>query len=161
MLPQPLNGVRCVSRWHGCIKMGMDGYPGDYQSICEACEVSSLTINNVRKNYLESDLNRAILRKKPERVYERRLYGEGEAHLIALTCSKPPDGYERWSIRLLQDRLIRAEIVEFPHPFTYLVHFGWQPWISKKDQVEGVGLRIIFCIEFFDHHPCSQARDDA
>lgn len=84
----------------------------DYQAICEAYEVSALTVYNVRKNYTEGGLNRAILRKKPERVYERRLDGEGEAHLIALTGSKPPDGYERWSLRLLQDRLIRAEIVE-------------------------------------------------
>jgi hypothetical protein len=83
----------------------------DYQAICEAYEVSALTVYNVRKNYIEGGLNRAILRKKPERVYERRLDGEGEAHLIALACSKPPDGYERWSLRLLQDRIIRAEIV--------------------------------------------------
>ena len=66
----------------------------------------------MRKNYVEGGLNRAILRKKPERVYERRLDGEGEAHLIAMACSEPPDGYERWSLRLLQDRMIRLEIVE-------------------------------------------------
>lgn len=83
-----------------------------YQAICEAYEVSSLTVYNVRKNYTEGGLNRAILRKKPERVYERRLDGEGEAHLIALACSEPPDGYERWSLRLLQDRIVRLEIVE-------------------------------------------------
>ena len=83
-----------------------------YQTICEAYEVSSLTVYNVRKNYIEGGLNRAILRKKPDRVYPRRLDGEGEAQLIALACSEPPDGYERWSLRLLQDRLIRLEIVE-------------------------------------------------
>lgn len=83
-----------------------------YQAICEAYEVSSLTVYNVRKNYIEGGLKRAILRKKPERVYERRLDGEGEAHLIALACSEPPDGYERWSLRMLQDEMIRLEIVE-------------------------------------------------
>lgn len=67
---------------------------------------------NVRKKYIEGGLERAILRKKPDRVYERRLDGEGEAHLIALACSKPPDGYERWSLRLLKDRIIRLEIVD-------------------------------------------------
>ena len=84
----------------------------NYQAICEAFEVSSLTVYNVRKNYNEGGLNRAILRKKPERVYKRRLDGEGEAHLIALACSEPPEGYELWSLRLLQDRLIRLEIVD-------------------------------------------------
>jgi len=74
--------------------------------------VSSPTVYNVRKNYVAGGLKRAILRKKPERVYERRLDGEGEAHLIAMACSEAPDGYERWSLRLLQDRMIRLEIVE-------------------------------------------------
>ena len=45
-------------------------------------------------------------------MYERRLDGEGEAHLIALACGEPPDGHERWSLRLLKDRIIRLEIVE-------------------------------------------------
>jgi hypothetical protein len=63
-----------------------------YQAICEAYDVSSLTVYNVRKKYDEGGLERAILRKKPERVYERRLDGEGEAHL--------------------KDRIIRLEIVE-------------------------------------------------
>ena len=84
----------------------------DYQAICDAYEVSSLTVYNVRKNYTEGGLERAILRKKPERVYKRRLDGEGEAHLIAMACSEPPEGYESWSLRLLKDRMIRLEIVE-------------------------------------------------
>lgn len=98
------------------ILLKSDSNPGrpnwKYQAICDAYEVSSLTVYNVRKNYVEGGLKRAILRKKPERVYERRLDGEGEAHLIALACSDPPDGYERWSLRLLQDRLVRLDIVD-------------------------------------------------
>jgi hypothetical protein len=91
---------------------GPDGPAWDYETICEAYEVSSQTVYNVRKNYVEGGLKRAILRKKPDRVYPRRLDGQGEAHLIALACSDPPDGYERWSLRLLQDRLVSLEIVE-------------------------------------------------
>ena len=67
---------------------------------------------NVRKKYIEGGLEESILRKKPDRVHERRLDGEGEAHLIALACGEPPDGYEHWSLRLLKDRIIRLEIVE-------------------------------------------------
>ena len=89
-----------------------EGPNWNYQEICDAYEVSSLTVYNVRKNYVEGSLKRAILRKKPNRVYERRLDGEGEARLIELACSAPPDGYESWSLRLLQDRLIHLEVVE-------------------------------------------------
>lgn len=83
-----------------------------YKEICEAYEVSSLTVYKVRKNYVKGGLKRAIIRKKPDRQYERRLDGEGEAYLVAIACSKPPEGYEQWSLRLLQDKLIQAEIVE-------------------------------------------------
>ena len=89
-----------------------DGPGWKYEEICEAFEVSSLTVYQVRKNYVEEGLQRAILRKKPERVYARRLDGEGEAHLIAMACGEPPDGYERWSLRLLKDWLVRLDIVE-------------------------------------------------
>ena len=98
------------------ILLKSDSSPGGpswkYKDICDAYEVSSLTVYNVRKNYIAGGLKRAIIRKKPERVYERRLDGEGEAHLIALTCSDPPEGYDRWTLRLLADRLVSLEVVE-------------------------------------------------
>ena len=83
-----------------------------YQAICKAYDVSQLTVYNVRKKYIEGGLEGAILRKKPDRMYERRLDDEGKAYLIALACGEPPDGYERWSLRLLKDRIIRLEIAE-------------------------------------------------
>jgi hypothetical protein len=54
----------------------------------------------------------AIYRKKPNREYPRRLDGEAEARLIALACSSPPEGHERWSLRLLRDRFIEAGYAE-------------------------------------------------
>jgi len=69
-------------------------------------------VYNARKKYIEDGLEGTILRKKPDRVYERRLDGEGEAHLIALACRETPDGYERLRLRLLKDRIILLEIVE-------------------------------------------------
>ena len=57
-------------------------------------------------------MDAALTRKLPERVYERRLDGAGEARLIALTCSTPPPGRTRWTLRLLADELVRLEVVE-------------------------------------------------
>src|SRR5215212_5715129 len=54
----------------------------------------------------------ALERKHPDRVYARTLDGVGEAHLVALACSAPPTGRERWTLRLLADELVRLEIVE-------------------------------------------------
>jgi hypothetical protein len=45
-------------------------------------------------------------------VYTRVLDGVGEAHLVAVACSTPPAGRERWTLRLLADELVRLEVVE-------------------------------------------------
>jgi hypothetical protein len=83
-----------------------------YQAIGEAFHVSQPTICAVRRAYAEGGLEAAINRKKPERVYEHRLDGEAEAHLVALACGEPPEGYERWTLRLLKERMIKLSYVE-------------------------------------------------
>ncbi len=83
-----------------------------YEAICKAFDVNSLTVTNVRKAYAEGGLERALNRKKPNREYIHRLDGSAEAHLMALACSDAPEGYERWTLRLLQERFVRLEIVE-------------------------------------------------
>ena len=55
---------------------------------------------------------RAVLRKKPDREYKRRLDGEAEAHPIAMVCSKPPEGYKKWSFRLIRDRFVELDYVD-------------------------------------------------
>lgn len=84
----------------------------DYKAICDAYEVSSLTVYNVRKNYTEGGLKRAIRHKKPDREYKTVLDGEAEAHLIAMVCGQPPEGYKQWSLRLIRDRFVELDYVD-------------------------------------------------
>lgn len=51
-------------------------------------------------------------RRKPRRVYARKLDGDGEAHLVALACQEPPEGRSRWTLRLLADRMVQLEYVD-------------------------------------------------
>ena len=83
-----------------------------YETICDAFDVNSLTVTNVRKDFSAGGLEQALNRKQPNREYEHHLDGNAEAHLIALVCSAAPEGYDRWTLRLLQDRLVKLEIVE-------------------------------------------------
>lgn len=83
-----------------------------YEQLMEAFDVSAVTIAAVRKVFVEQGLEVALQRKKPDREYEYRLDGEGEAHLIALACSEPPSGRKRWSLRLLQDRFVKLGHVD-------------------------------------------------
>lgn len=83
-----------------------------YETICDAFDVNSLTVTNTRKAFSEGGLERALNRKQPEREYERRLDGEAEAHLVAMVCGKAPEGYDRWTLRLLQERFVKLQLVE-------------------------------------------------
>ena len=83
-----------------------------YEAICDAFDVNPVTVTNVRKAFSEGGLEKALNRKKPEREYEHRLDGHAEAHLIALACGEAPEGYDRWTLRLLKDQFDKIEIVE-------------------------------------------------
>lgn len=80
--------------------------------IAEAAEVSQPTVARVRRRFVEWGVEAALNRRPPRREYRRKLDGEQEAHLIALACGAPPEGYGRWSLRLLAGRLVELEQVE-------------------------------------------------
>lgn len=88
------------------------GAKWSYAQICEAFDVTEVTISKVRKAYAEQGLDAAVKRKQPAREYVRRLDGKAEAHLVAMACGTPPEGQGRWTLRLLQERLVALEIVE-------------------------------------------------
>ncbi len=81
-------------------------------AIAEAVEVSQPTVARVRKQFVEDGLEAALNRRAPRRLYQRKLDGAQAARLIAVACSTPPEGFARWSLRLLADKLVDLEIVE-------------------------------------------------
>lgn len=83
-----------------------------YSRICEAFDVAPLTVANVRKRFAEEGLAKALNRKKPDREYEHCLDGEAEAHLIAMVCGKPPEGKDRWTLRLLRKQMVELSYAE-------------------------------------------------
>ncbi len=74
--------------------------------IIEALGVSKNTVCRVRERFVEQGLESALVRKPAARTYARKLDGRGEAHLIALACSKPPAGRADWTLRLLADQMV-------------------------------------------------------
>ena len=79
--------------------------------ISRALDVTSNTVTNVCRAFQAQRLE-AIERKKPEREYNHSLDGEAEAHLIALACSAPPEGRERWTLRLLASKMVERNYVD-------------------------------------------------
>jgi transposase len=79
--------------------------------ISRVLDVTNGTVTNVCRSFQTQRLA-AIERKKPDREYKHSLDGEAEAHLIAIACSEPPEGRERWTLRLLQAEMIKRHYVE-------------------------------------------------
>ena len=89
---------------------GGPGWPD--AAIAGALDVNPSTVLRVRRQFVAEGLAAALARKRPDRVYERRLDGRQEAHLVALACGAPPEGQARWTLRLLAGELVRLEVVE-------------------------------------------------
>jgi hypothetical protein len=102
---------------HARILLKADAAPGGPAwtdtRIAEAVEVNRTTVEQVRQRFVEQGLPAALVRKKQDRPSrERKLDGAGEARLIALACSEPPQGRAAWTLRLLADQLVELEIVD-------------------------------------------------
>jgi IS30 family transposase len=114
MLSAGVSNARKVRRAQILLKSdsSQGGANWSYRAICEAFNVSAPTISEVRRAYVSGGVEAALNRKKPDRVYEHRLDGVAEAHLMALACAEPSEGHERWTLRLLQERMIQLSYVE-------------------------------------------------
>jgi transposase len=101
---------------HARILLKADAPPGgpgwNDEKIAEGLEAGRATIERVRKEFVEEGLDAALERRRPRRVYPRKLDGDGEAHLVTLACQKPPEGRSRWTLQLLADRMVELSYVE-------------------------------------------------
>lgn len=80
--------------------------------IAEALNVGLSTVERTRRKFVERGLEGAIANRRPRRKYSHKIDGRAEAHLIALVCGPAPEGYARWSLRLLADELVKVEGIE-------------------------------------------------
>jgi transposase len=81
--------------------------------IAEALDCSARTVERVRQRFVERGLEPALGRKPQDRPSrERKFDGAAEARLIALACSRPPEGHARWTLKLLADQLVELEVFD-------------------------------------------------
>ena len=117
MLTRLINAGTAPARTltHARILLKADQAPGGPawpdQAIHDALDVGLSTVARVRERFVEESIEAALHRRTPSRTRERLLDGSEEAHLLALTCSPPPAGQERWSLRLLADKMVELEYV--------------------------------------------------
>jgi len=82
------------------------------EEMSRVLNVSMRKIDRLKKRFVEEGFDAALDRKKGTRVYTKKTDGDFEAHLIALSCSKPPEGFVRWSLRLLADKAVELQYID-------------------------------------------------
>ena len=80
--------------------------------VSKELHVSSRTVARTRQRFVEEGLESALSRKPHSNTRPRKMDGDQEAHLIALSCSTPPAGRSRWTLKLLANHLIELEIID-------------------------------------------------
>lgn len=82
------------------------------QDIADVLQVSAMKVHRVKRRFVDEGLQIALHGHKGQRAYEKKADGEFEAHLVAVSCSEPPPGHARWSLRLLADKVVELEYVD-------------------------------------------------
>jgi transposase len=87
------------------------GYFKD-EDIADVLHVGRVTVERVRKRFVEEGLRAALVPKPRSRHRPKKLDGKAEAFLVATACSAAPEGCKDWTLQLLADRLVACQIVE-------------------------------------------------
>lgn len=82
------------------------------EEMARVLNISMKKIDRVKKRFVEESFDIALNGRKGDRVYAKKVDGDFEAHLVALSCSDPPEGFARWSLRLLADKVVDLNYID-------------------------------------------------
>ena len=82
------------------------------EEIARVLGTSMRKIDRVKKRFVMDGIEASLTKKKGSRIYKKKADGDFEAHLVALSCSEPPEGFARWSLRLLADKVVELHYID-------------------------------------------------
>ena len=82
------------------------------KEISRVLKISMRMIDRIKQRFVEEGFEACVERKPMSNTRLPKVDGDTEAHLIALSCSKAPDGFARWSLRMLADKMIELKHVD-------------------------------------------------
>jgi len=80
--------------------------------ISRILNISMRKIDRVKERFVMESIEIALNGRKKKRIYDKKTDGDFEAHLIAISCSEPPEGFARWSLRLLADKVVELNYID-------------------------------------------------
>ncbi len=101
------------------LDVGEHGQKWIVSKVAEALGTTPRSLEHLKKRFVEKGLSAAIERKKRVKPPRKIQFGgEFEAHLLALACSDAPEGRNRWTVRLLAEKMVELKIVPTVSPIT-------------------------------------------
>ena len=94
--------------------------------VAEALDVTEGTVFRIKRRFAEAGLE-GVLKDRPQAHRYRKLDDRGEAHLIALACSEPPEGHEHWTLRLLAGKVVELGLAPSLFHETVRLHLKKTP----------------------------------
>jgi transposase len=82
------------------------------KDICKILKIGERTIDRVKKKFIEEGFESVLERRPSKQIYTKKIDGEIEAHLVKLCCSEPPEGFAKWSLRLLAEKMVELHYVD-------------------------------------------------
>jgi len=82
------------------------------EEIARVLNTSMRKIDRVKKKFVIDGLDVALHGRRGSRVYDKKADGDFEAHLVALSCSSPPEGFSRWTLRLLAEKVVELDYID-------------------------------------------------
>ena len=120
------------------------------QDISKALNIGIATVERVRKQFVFEGFEASLKPRRAKRVYSRKLDGAQEARMIALVCSKPPEGHARWSLRLLADRVVQLKIIDSISHETVrqvLEDNELKPWRKQEWCIPAANVEFVYHME--------------
>jgi len=81
--------------------------------ICKILKIGERTIDRVKKKFIEEGFESVLDRRPSTQNYIKKVDGDIEAKLVSLCCSEPPDGFSKWSLRLLADKMVELNYIDY------------------------------------------------
>ncbi len=96
----------------GCDEGKFQGKRSTNEEISRVLKIGMRKIDHIKKRFIELGMDITLNGQKGSRIYAKKVDGDFEAHLIALSCSDPPEGFAKWSLRLLADQVVELEYID-------------------------------------------------
>jgi hypothetical protein len=101
---------------NACILLNSDegefGQKSSNENISRILHINVKTVERLKERFVKEGFESCLDRKPYPKITDIKYDGDFEAHLIALSCSEAPQGYARWSLRMLADKMVELKYID-------------------------------------------------